>query len=135
MREYQPSPRVVRKRKDVDRQQQRRDRMKATGTPTTHVLDRALVEGLMYQIDLQRVRGADVREMQISAQRVLAYATSILTAETNGSDRYNVESVSEVIRKRIGQPGSSKFRLAHITKEQRRAAALMSIEYAEDVED
>ncbi|MCR6671497.1 hypothetical protein [Devosia ginsengisoli] len=134
MTEYQPSPRVVRKRKDVDRQQVRRNRMKATGTPTTHVLDRALVEGLMYQIDLQRVRGVDVKEMQISAQRVLAYATSILTAGTNGSDHYNVESVAAVIRKRIGQPGASKFRLALIPKEQRRAAALMSIEYAEDVE-
>lgn len=134
MRGYQPSRRVVRKRKDVDRQQQRRDSMKASGTPTTHVLHRALVEGLMYQIDLQRARGVDVKEMQIPVQRVLAYATSILTAQTNGSSRYNVEPVVETIRKRIGQPDARKFRLAHIPKERRRAGVLMSIGYAEDVE-
>lgn len=96
---------------------------------------RALVEGLMYQIDLQRYRGVDLKEMQIPVQHVLAYATSILTAQTNGSDRYNVESVVATIQKRIGQPDAAKFRLAHIPKERRRVTALISISYSNGVED
>lgn len=130
---YQPSPRVVRKRKDVDRQQVRRDRMKALGMPTTHVLNRAITEGLMYQIDAQRQRGADVKEMKLSVQNVLAYATSILTSGTNGASRYEVDAVAEAIRRRIGQPNGSKFRLAHIPKKQRRAVALISIDYADEL--
>ena len=135
MTQYQPSKRVVRKRKDADRQQVRRNDMKASGTPSTHVLNRALVEGLMYQIDLQRKRGVDVRNMRISAQSILAYATSILTAQTNASDRYDVESVVGTIRDRIGQPDARKYHLTFLRKEQRRVKELMALRYAEQVEE
>lgn len=133
MSEYKPSPRVVRKRKDVDRQQVRRDQMKAAGKPTTHVLNRALVEGLMYQIDLHRARGVDVKSMKIPVQHLLAYAASILTTETNGSDRYDVESVVNAIRDRIGEPKASKFRISHIPADRRRAKELIALDYAEPV--
>ncbi|MCP8883042.1 hypothetical protein NIM87_05985 [Devosia sp. XJ19-1] len=135
MTQYQPSKRVVRKRKDADRQQVRRNGMKASGTPTTHVLNRAIVEGLMYQIDLQRARGVAVKDMQIPAQRILAYATSILTAQTNGGDRYAVESVVGTIRDRIGQPDARKYHLTFLRKEQRRGKELMALRYAEEVEE
>lgn len=135
MTQYQPSKRVVRKRKDADRQQVRRNDMKASGTPSTHVLNRALVEGLMYQIDLQRKRGVDLRNMRISAQSILAYATSILTAQTNASDRYDVESVVGTIRDRIGQPDARKYHLTFLRKEQRRGKELMALIYAEEVEE
>ncbi len=135
MTKYQPSKRVVRKRKDADRQQVRRNDMKASGTPSTHVLNRALVEGLMYQIDLQRARGVDVQDMKIPAQHILAYATSILTAQTNAGDRYNVEAVIGAIRDRIGQPDARKYHLTFLPKEQRRGKELMALRYAEQVEE
>jgi hypothetical protein len=109
--------------------------MKASGTPSTHVLNRALVEGLMYQIDLQRVRGVDVEDIEISAQRILAYATSILTAQTDAGDRYNVEAVVGAIRDRIGQPDARKYHLTFLRKERRRGKELMALRYAEQVEE
>lgn len=135
MTQYQPSKRVVRKRKDADRQQVRRNGMKASGTPTTHVLNRALVDGLMYQIDAQRARGVAVKDIQIPAQRILAYATSILTAQTNGGDRYEVASVVETIKERIGRPDARKFHMTGLKKEQRREKELMALRYAEEVEE
>jgi hypothetical protein len=133
MTQYQPSKRVVRKRKDADRQQVRRNGMKASGTPTTHVLNRALVEGLMYQIDAQRARGVAVKDIQIPAQRILAYATSILTAQTNGGDRYEVASVVGTIKERIGRPDARKFRMTGLKNEQRREKELMALAYADAV--
>lgn len=135
MTEHHSSRRAREKKKDSDRQQTRRDDLKAYGIPTTHVLDRALVEGLMYQIDLHRRRDVDLKDMRVSVQNIVAYATSILTAGTNASDRYNVESVAETIRKRIGQPKPGKFRLEHIPSRQRNADALKAIDYAHDLDD
>ena len=123
------------KKKDSNRQQARRDDLKASGTPTTHVLDRALVEGLMYLIDSQRKQDIELKDMKVSVQNIVAYATSILTAGTNASDRYNVESVAETIRKRIGQPKPGKFRLEHIPPRQRNVVALKAIDYAYDPDD
>ena len=134
MNQYQPSKRVVRKRKDADRQQVRRDGMKASGTPTTHVLNRAMAEGLMYQIDMQRARGVDVKIMTIPVQRLLAYATSILTAQTNATDRYDVETVVKAMRDRIGQPRASKFRLTSLPLDRRRAKELIALDYAEPLD-
>lgn len=133
MTQYQPSKRVVRKRKDADRQQVRRYDLKASGTPTTHVLNRAIVEGLMYQIDLQRARGVAMKDMQIPVQRVLAYSASILTAQTNAGDRYDVGSVVGTIRDRIGQPDARKYHLTFLKKEQRREKELMALAYADAV--
>lgn len=123
------------KKKDSNRQQVRRDDLKASGTPTTHVLDRALVEGLMYLIDNQRKQDIEIKDMKVSVQNIVAYATSILTAGTNASDRYNVESVAETIRKRIAQPKPGKFRLEHIPPRQRNVAALKAIDYAYSRDD
>lgn len=133
MTEHHSSRRAQKKRSDSDRQQTFRDRMKATGTPTTHVLDRALVEGLMYQMDLQRARGVDLKEMQIPVQYVFAYATAILTAQTNASDRYNLDAVIAAIRKRIARLNPRKFRLTYIPKEERRTGMLPDVDYAEAV--
>ena len=89
----------------------------------------------MYQIDLQRARGVEVKNMQIPAQRIVAYATSILTAQTNGGDRYEVPFVVDAIRDRIGQPNANKFHLTTIRKEQRRERELMALVYADEIED
>ena len=135
MTEHHSSRRAREKKKDSDRQQAHRDDLKASGTPTTHVLNRALAEGLMYQIDLHRKRDVDLKDMKVSVQNIVAYATSILTAGTNASDHYNVESVAETIRKRIGQPKPGKFRLEHIPSRQRNADALKAMGYTYDLDD
>ncbi|WIY52057.1 hypothetical protein O9Z70_11265 [Devosia sp. YIM 151766] len=129
------SSRLAREKKDSDRQQAHRDDLKASGTPTTHVLNRALVEGLMCQIDLHRKRDVDLKDMKVSVQNIVAYATSILTAGTNASDHYDVESVVGTIRKRIGQPKPGKFRLEYIPQRLRNADALKAIDYAHDLDD
>lgn len=135
MSEYQPSPRVKRKRKDADRQQKRRDTMKVSGAPTTHVLNRAIVEGFMYQLDFARLNGQDLASIRISAHKALAYATAILTSKTNGASRYDVAEVAKAIRKRIGQPDANKFRVSHIPQDTLEAKALLQISYADDLDD
>jgi len=135
MTQHPTSKRAKEKRSDADRQQCRRDDLKASGTPATHVLNRAIAEGVMYQIDLQREGRIDVKDMKLSAQNVLAYATSILTSGTNASSRYEVESVTKTIRKRIGQPDAGKFRVRFLTPEQRNAATLKAIDYGFEVDE
>ena len=135
MTQHHSSRRAREKKKDIKRQQARRDSLKASGTPTTHVLDRALVEGLMHQIDKKRIQEIDLKDMRVSVQNIVAYATSILTAGTNATDRYNVESVAQAIRKRIGQPKRGKFRLESIPPQRRNADALKAIDYAYELDD
>lgn len=135
MSEFQPSTRVKRKRKDADRQQQRRDTMKVSGTPTTHVLNRAIVEGFMYQLDFARQNGRDMASVRISAQKAFAYATAILTSKTNGASRYELEAVVRAIRKRIGKPDANKFRVTHIPRDMLNLDALVGIIYADDLDD
>jgi hypothetical protein len=129
------SSRIARaKSKDRTRQQKRRNKLRASGAPTTHVLNRALAEGLMYQIDVQRARGVQTREIRVSVQHVLAYATAILTAGTNGTDRYACDAVVTAISNRIGQPDSKKFRASSLGKDQAWVAGLLGTDFTDDGE-
>ena len=48
-------------KKDSARQQKRRKELKEIGAPTTHILNRAITEGLLYSIDAARAQGVPAR--------------------------------------------------------------------------
>lgn len=111
MFEHHSSRRARALKKDTARQQKRRDHLKETGTPTTHVLNRALAEGLLYHLDAERAKGVPVNRALISAQDVLVYATRVLSRRTNGTDQYDVRAVQGALRARVGKLSASKFRI------------------------
>jgi hypothetical protein len=120
---------------DADRQQQCRDNMKLSGTPTT-CLDQAIVEGFMCQLDFARQKnGRDLATIRISARKAIAYATAILSSKINGASCYQVEAVAEAIRTRIGQPAAEKFCVSYIPKEMLDANALLGTSNADDLND
>jgi hypothetical protein len=110
--EHHTSRRAKALKKDTARQQKRRDRLKEAGAPTTHVLNRAIAEGLLYRLDAERAKGVTVSKAVISVQEVLVYATAVLTKKTNATDRYDVLAVNKAIRSRIYRVSDSKFRIA-----------------------
>lgn len=111
MPEHHSSRRARALKKDTSRQQRRRDRLKDAGTPTTHVLNRAIAEGLFYYLDAERAKGVKISLATVSVEKVLGYAGEVLTRKTNATDRYNAESVARQIRARVVREGMSKFRL------------------------
>ena len=111
MTEHHSSRRAKALKKDTGRQQKRRDRLKEAGVPTTHVLNRAIAEGLFYYLDAERAKGVKVGLATVSVEKVLGYAGDVLTRGTNATDRYNPEAVARQIRARIVRKGVSKFRI------------------------
>lgn len=111
MSEHHSSRRARALKKDTGRQQKRRDRLKEAGVPTTHVLNRAIAEGLFYYLDAERAKGVKVGLANVSVEKVLGYAGEVLTRGTNATDRYNPEAVARQIRARIVRDGVSKFRI------------------------
>lgn len=111
MSEHHTSRRARALKKDTGRQQKRRDRLKENGTPTTHVLNRAIAEGLFYYLDAERGKGVKIGLATVSVEKVLGYAGEVLTRKTNATDRYNPEAVARQIRARIVRKGVSKFRI------------------------
>lgn len=79
MYEHHSSRRARALKQDTARQQRRRDRLKETGAPTTHVLNRAIAEGLFYWLDAERANGVPLSKAVISVQNVLVYARQVLS--------------------------------------------------------
>lgn len=111
MSEHHSSRRARALKKDTGRQQKRRDRLKEAGAPTTHVLNRAIAEGLFYWLDAERAKGVKIGMATVSVEKVLGYAGDVLTRKTNATDRYDAEAVAGQIRARIVRSGVSRFRI------------------------
>lgn len=111
MSDHPTSRRAKEKRKDADRSQKLRDKCKEDGVPTTHVLNRALVEGFFYEIAEQHEAGKAAADVQISPQKVFRYALRVLSAKTNGTDQYDWKATALVLRKRLNRELSTPFRL------------------------
>lgn len=111
MSEHHSSRRARALKKDTGRQQKRRDRLKEAGVPTTHVLNRAITEGLFYWLDAERAKGMPVNKAVLSVQDVLVYARQVLSRGTNASDRYDADAVTKALRARVGVQSASKFRI------------------------
>ena len=111
MPEHHSSRRARALKQDTARQQRRRDRLKDSGTPTTHVLNRAIAEGLLYYLDAERAKGVPVSQAVILVQDVLVYATQVLSRRTNSTDHYDASAVHKALRARVGVQSASKFRI------------------------
>jgi hypothetical protein len=109
--EHHSSRRAQGLKKGAVRQQKRRDGLKKAGVPTTHVLNRALAEGMFYHLDAERSKGVPVNEAVISVQDVFVYAGKVLSRRTNGTDQYEVRAVVHAIRARVGKLSGKKFRI------------------------
>lgn len=117
MSEHHSSRRARALKQDTARQQKRRDKLKASGVPTTHVLNRAIAEGFLYWLDAERANGVHVSVASVPVQKVLVYAVEVLSRGTNGSDRYDANAVANALRSRIGKKSLTKFRLRPVWKQ------------------
>jgi hypothetical protein len=109
--EHHSSRRARQLRKDSERQQRRRDALKAKRAPTTHTINRAIAEGYLYLLDAELAKGAPFKLAKLTAADVLVYAMQVLTRGTNAADSYDFDSVTKALRARVKRTGPSKFRL------------------------
>lgn len=119
MTEHHSSRRAKQLKQDAKRSQKLRDENKNAGIPTTHVLNRAVVEGFFYEIARQRKAGTAADDIQILPKRVFRYALRVLSAKTNGTDQYDWEATKLALRNRMNRELSSPFRLDFLPKPRR----------------
>ena len=110
MSEHHSSRRAKRLKQDAGRSQKLRDKNKEMGTPTTHQINRALVEGFFYQVAAHRKAGTEFEEIRISPFIAFQYARRILSANTNASDSYEEDEVIRVLKERLHRECSTSFR-------------------------
>ena len=89
--------------KDRARQQRRRDKLARTKAPTTHTINRALVEALMQCVEINRRDGVHKMLTPITLNDVLPRAMAILTLGYSQASSYDLEEVMRVIRERAGK--------------------------------
>lgn len=120
MSEHHSSRRAKRLKQDAGRSQKLRDKNKELGVPTTHQINRALVEGLFYQVAAHRRNGTAFQEIRISPFLAFQYARRILSANTNASDSYGEDEVVRALKERLHRECSTSFRLDCLPKVHRK---------------
>ena len=103
MTEHHTSRRAKALKKDTARQQKRRDRLKEAGAPTTHVLNRAIAEGLLDCLAVELAKGLTLKSIEVSAQSVLIRARETLTKGNSAITRYQPSEVTKALRGRIAR--------------------------------
>lgn len=94
----------VERAKDRIRQQRRRDKMAQAKAPTTHTINRAIVEALMQCVDINRQSGVHRMLTPMTLNEVLPRAIALLTLDTGGGvSLYDVEQVTQVVRNRVSK--------------------------------
>ena len=86
--------------KDRERQQRRRDKLSEAEAPTTHTINRALVDALMQCVELNRVEGMHKMLTPVTLNEVLPRAMAILTMGQSQASSYNLVEVKRVIREK-----------------------------------
>lgn len=89
--------------KDRARQQRRRDNLVEAKAPTTHTINRALVEALMQCVEINRVEGVHKMLTPVTLNDVLPRAMAILTLGQSQASSYNIAQVKRAIRERAGK--------------------------------
>jgi hypothetical protein len=112
MPEHHTSRRAHGLKMSAARQQKRRNNLKEIGMPTTHVLNRAIAEGLLYYLEAERVKGVAPNDIRVSVKDVLGYAIKVLSRRTNGTDQYDPRKVKNALQARIAKESPVKFRIA-----------------------
>jgi hypothetical protein len=101
--------------KDRVRQQRRRDNLAAAKAPTTHTINRAMVEALMQCVEINRRDGVHRMLTPVTLNEVLPRAMAILTLGFSAASSYDVDQVKRVVRERAGkQP--DRFTIDDVTK-------------------
>jgi hypothetical protein len=108
------------RRKDRERQQLHRNKLKAAARPTTHIINRAVAEAFFCMLDVERKKGIPSEIVMVSVLDIVSYVAQVLSAGTNASDRYDKSEVLDVVRKRITGKSLKKFRLDVTRPTQRR---------------
>jgi hypothetical protein len=85
------------------RQQHRRDKLTEAKTPTTHTINRALVEALMQCVEINRKDGVHRMLSPVTLNQVLPRAVAILSLGASATSSYDVEEVIRVIRERTSK--------------------------------
>ena len=90
-----------RREKARARQQKRRKRLKVSGTPTTHAINRAVAEALLFCVE-QNVK-PDVPRSQTTVElgAVIAHASLILIVGNGHSQEFDVVQVHKVMQDRF----------------------------------
>ena len=101
MTEHHSSRRAKALKKDTDRQQKRRDTMKAGGAPATHTVNRAIAEGLLDSLAVELANGVPLHAVGVSAESVLVRALESLTKGASAISRYQSDEVTKAFRDRI----------------------------------
>lgn len=89
--------------KDRVRQQRRRDNLAEAKAPTTHTINRALVEALMQCVEINRRDGVHRMLTPVTLNEVLPRAMAILTLGFSAASSYDVDQVKRVVRERAGK--------------------------------
>lgn len=84
-----------------ERQRRRRERMAGAGVPSTHAINRALVEALLYCAERNWRQGLARAETRIEFGSVIAHATLILILGNGRSREFDPEQVHRVMNDRF----------------------------------
>ncbi len=71
--------------------------------PTTHTINRAIVEALMQCVELNRQSGVHRMLTPMTLNEVLPRAMAILTLGLGGASSYDVDEVKRVVRARFSK--------------------------------
>ena len=103
----EPMPKSItaERAKDRARQQRRRDKLAGAKAPTTHTINRALVEALMQCVESARREGVHRMLTPITLNDVLPRAVAILTLGQSQASSYDLTQVkSAVLEKAAKRP-------------------------------
>ena len=89
--------------KDRVRQQRHRDKLAEAKAPTTHTINRALVEALMQCVEINRREGVHRMLTPVTLNEVLPRAMAILTLGHSQASSYDLAEVKRVILEKAGK--------------------------------
>lgn len=103
------------RKKNRVRQQKHRDKLAAAKAPTTHTVNRAIVEALMQCVESNRREGVHKMLTPATLNEVLPRAMAILTSGLSAASSYDVDQVKRAVRERAGKR-PDRFTMDHVTE-------------------
>lgn len=95
-----PASLTAQRIKDRNRQQRRRNKLAEAKAPTTHTINRAIVEALMQCVEINRQSGVHRMLTPTTLNDVLPRAMAILCLGTSAASSYEIEQVKRAVRAR-----------------------------------
>ena len=88
------------RKKDRVRQQKRRDKLAKAKAPTTHTINRAIVEAVMQCVEINRQEGVHRMLAPVTLNQILPRAMAILSLGASAASSFDVEEVKRTIIER-----------------------------------